>query len=169
MAGRLELESEPGRGSTFRFAAHFALADAAAVLPASDSDRVRTSSERLRILLAEDNAVNQLVAVRLLERMGHDVDVVTDGLQAVTAVGRAEYDLVLMDCQMPNMDGYAATHAIRGLSRGRTIPIVAMTAGAMADERQRCLDAGMNDYLAKPFSAEQLYTLLESLPAPLQA
>ena len=167
MDGRLELQSEPGRGSTFRFTADFAVAVAASVLPRSSDDPIRTSTHRLRILLAEDNAVNQLIASRLLERMGHDVDVVADGRHAVTAVERADYDLVLMDCQMPHMDGYAATRAIRSLGRGRALPIVAMTANAMGDERQRCLDAGMDDYLAKPFSMDCLYQLLEGLPAPL--
>jgi CheY-like chemotaxis protein len=167
MDGRLELQSEPGHGSTFRFTAHFAVAAATFVLPSSSHVAIRTSTHRLRILLAEDNAVNQLIASRLLERMGHDVDVVADGRHAVTAVERADYDLVLMDCQMPHMDGYAATRAIRSLGRGRTLPIVAMTANAMGDERQRCLDAGMDDYLAKPFSIDRLQQLLEDLPAPL--
>jgi PAS domain S-box-containing protein len=165
MGGRLEIESEPGRGSTFRFTAPFAVTAASAVSSESSQQLIRASTHPLRILLAEDNTVNQFVASRLLERMGHDVDIVTDGRQAVTAVERDDYDLVLMDCQMPNMDGYAATRAIRSLRRGRTLPIVAMTASAMAEERQRCLDAGMDDYLAKPVSVERLYQLLENLPA----
>jgi PAS domain S-box-containing protein len=169
MGGRLELRSEPGQGSTFRFTAGFAVAAVAGVLPGSSQGSIRPSTRRLRILLAEDNAVNQFIASRLLERMGHHVDVVADGRQAVTAVERADYDVVLMDCQMPNMDGYAATRAIRSLNRGRAVPIIAMTANAMAEERQRCLDAGMDDYLAKPVSAEQLYDALEGLPTPLHS
>jgi CheY-like chemotaxis protein/anti-sigma regulatory factor (Ser/Thr protein kinase) len=169
MGGRLELRSEPGQGSTFRFTASFAVAAVAGVPPRSSQGSIRPSKRRLRVLLAEDNAVNQFIASRLLERMGHHVDVVADGRQAVTAVERADYDLVLMDCQMPNMDGYAATRAIRRLGRGRALPIIAMTANAMPEERQRCLDAGMDDYLAKPVSAEQLSDALESLPTPLHS
>jgi CheY-like chemotaxis protein len=97
--------------------------------------------------------------------MGHRVDAAWDGQQAVMAVEQTEYDLVLMDCQMPNMDGYEATRAIRRLARGRRVPIVAMTANAMADDRQRCLEAGMDDFLAKPVSTRHLYDLLEGLHA----
>jgi CheY-like chemotaxis protein len=81
-------------------------------------------------------------------------------------VQRNAYDLLLMDCQMPVMDGYAAARAIRGLEQGQRIPIVAMTANALADDRQRCLDAGMDDFLPKPVSTQQLYNLLEALRAP---
>jgi PAS domain S-box-containing protein len=167
MGGRLELLSEPGRGSTFRFTVSLAVAAVAAVSSPTSQGPIRPSKRPLRILLAEDNAVNQFIASRLLERMGHHVDVVADGRQAVTAVERSDYDLVLMDCQMPTMDGYAATRAIRSLKRGRSMPIIALTANAMAEERRRCLDAGMDDYLAKPVSAEQLYDALERLPTPL--
>jgi CheY-like chemotaxis protein len=121
---------------------------------------------QLRILVAEDNAVNRLVAIRMLERMGHHAEAVCDGQQAVAAVQRNAYDLLLMDCQMPVMDGYAAARAIRGLEHGQRIPIVAMTANALADDRQRCLDAGMDDFLPKPVSTQQLYNLLEALRAP---
>jgi PAS domain S-box-containing protein len=161
MGGNLELESEPGRGSTFRFSVNFPLA--ASTAPSRPAqDRIPVSARRLRILLAEDNAINQKVAVRLLERMGHQVDVTWNGQEAVAAVEQREYDLVLMDCQMPEMDGFAATRAIRGLPRGRQLPIIAMTANAMAEDRQRCLDSGMNDYLSKPVSKERLHELLES-------
>jgi len=116
--------------------------------------------------VAEDNPINQKVALRLLERMGHQAGAAWDGQQAVAAVEQTEYDLVLMDCQMPNMDGYAATRAIRQLERGRRLPIVAMTANAMADDRRRCLEAGMDGFLAKPVSTQHLYNLLEGLRSP---
>ncbi|HEV3333810.1 MAG TPA: ATP-binding protein [Bryobacteraceae bacterium] len=161
MGGNLELESEPGRGSTFRFSVNFPVAASAAPSrPAQD--RIPVSARSLRILLTEDNAINQKVAVRLLERMGHQVDVAWNGKEAVAAVEQREYDLVLMDCQMPEMDGFAATRAIRELDQGRQLPIVAMTANAMAEDRQRCIDSGMNDYLSKPVSKERLHELLES-------
>lgn len=102
--------------------------------------------------------------MRLLERMGHHVDVAGDGEQALAAVRDSEYDVILMDCQMPVMDGYTAARAIRSLRGGRLLPIIAMTANAMAEDRQRCLDAGMDDYLSKPISIERLHELLETLP-----
>ena len=108
MKGRLEIESEPGCGSTFRFTIRFPIAAERAVPERTFQDRIAQSSRRLRVLLAEDNPVNQRVAVRLLERMGHQVDVAGDGKQAVAAVNDVEYDVVLMDCQMPEMDGYTA-------------------------------------------------------------
>ena len=161
MGGTLELESEPERGAAFRFSASFPVAAHSAAPSRPAQDRIPTSKRRLRILLAEDNAINQKVAVRMLERMGHQVHVAWDGKQAVAAVEQFEFDLLLMDCQMPEMDGYAATRAIRLLDRGRQLPIVAMTANAMAEDRQFCLESGMNDYLAKPISTERLHDLLE--------
>ncbi|MBF0268699.1 MAG: PAS domain S-box protein [Alphaproteobacteria bacterium] len=111
----------------------------------------------LRILVAEDNPVNQQVAVGLLKRLGHLADVVGNGLEAVNAVRNFKYDLVLMDVQMPEMDGLEATGAIRKLSGGRgSLPIIAMTANAMRGDDERCLAAGMNDYLSKPIDRKKL-------------
>jgi CheY-like chemotaxis protein len=166
MEGKLQLESEPPCGSTFSFTVRLPIAAVAeAPAPAAEC-RLPRSQRPLRILVAEDNPINSKVALRLLERMGHRVDAAWDAQQAVAAVEQTEYDLVLMDCQMPNMDGYEATQAIRRLARGRRLPIVAMTANAMADDRQRCLEAGMDGFLAKPVSTRHLYDLLEGLRAP---
>jgi PAS domain S-box-containing protein len=162
MGGKLEVQSEPGRGSTFVFAGIFAVVARSAAPARPAQDRIRVSQRCLRILLVEDNVVNQKVAVRLLERMGHKVEIAGDGRQAVAAVQVVEYDLVLMDCQMPVMDGYAAAQAIRQLECGRQLPIIAMTAHAMPEDRRRCLDAGMDEYLAKPISTDKLYDLVET-------
>jgi two-component system sensor histidine kinase/response regulator len=116
----------------------------------------------LRILVAEDNRINQLLIVRMLEKAGHRVDVVGNGSEALAALERASYDLVLMDCQMPEMDGFEATSAIRATERqtGAHVTIVALTANAMEGDRERCLAAGMDDYLAKPITRQALTAAL---------
>jgi signal transduction histidine kinase/DNA-binding response OmpR family regulator/HPt (histidine-containing phosphotransfer) domain-containing protein len=126
---------------------------------------VPESQGRLRILLAEDNPVNQVVAVRMLQKQGHKVMVVGNGRDALTALDQQPFDLVLMDVQMPEMDGLEATGQVRQRERGtgRHIPIVAMTAHAMTGDRERCLAAGMDDYVAKPVQAEELHAALARL------
>jgi len=119
-----------------------------------------------RILLAEDNAVNQHVALRQLKRLGYSADVATTGVEVLEGVARTRYDVILMDCQMPEMDGYEATKRIRDSSNnfGR-IRIIAMTANAMQGDRERCLEAGMDDYISKPVSIEKLRAALEGQEA----
>ncbi len=131
------------------------------------------TSTGLKILLAEDNIINQKVAVRMFERLGHRVDVVANGLEAVEALSRIGYDLVFMDCQMPEMDGFEATREIReqeqsgGLgpppvqSSRRRIPIIAMTANAMQGDREACLQVGMDDYVSKPVTSDALAVVFE--------
>lgn len=119
---------------------------------------------RLRILIVEDNEVNQKVAVALLVKLGYSADVAGNGKEALEALGSGEYSLVLMDCQMPVMDGYETTRAIRSEEMPlaiRVIPVIAMTANAMEGDRQRCLEAGMNDYLPKPISPASLSAVLD--------
>ncbi|MDO8605282.1 MAG: PAS domain S-box protein [Phaeospirillum sp.] len=126
-----------------------------------DAGEAQPQGRRLRILVAEDNPVNQQVAMGLLRKFGHTVDVVGDGLEAVEAVRLLPYDLVLMDLQMPEMDGLEATRTIRALpGHLARIPIVAMTANAMRGDEQRCLDAGMNGYIAKPIDRRKLMEVL---------
>jgi CheY-like chemotaxis protein len=114
------------------------------------------------VLLAEDNAVNQKVAVRMLERLGCHVDVAANGREAIEMLDKFPYDVVFMDCQMPEMDGYEATGEIRRRTVSqRRIPIVAMTANAMQGDRDRCLAAGMDDYVPKPIREPDLATVLQ--------
>jgi two-component system sensor histidine kinase/response regulator len=124
---------------------------------------LRESRGRLRILLAEDNRVNQVLAVRLLEKRGHEVAVAGNGEEALEALDKQAFDLVLMDVQMPEMDGLQATAAIRKseMKSGKHIPIIAMTAHAMAGDKDRCLEAGMDDYITKPIRPEQLDDVLK--------
>jgi two-component system sensor histidine kinase/response regulator len=126
---------------------------------------VREARRPLRILLAEDNAVNRLVAVRTLEKCGHSVVVAVNGREAVAAQAREGFDTILMDVQMPELDGLEATALIRKAEAGtgRHVPIVALTAHAMREDRERCLSAGMDEYLAKPFNARDLLETLDRL------
>ena len=122
----------------------------------------------MRLLLAEDNPVNQKLAVTLLERWGHTVVKANNGREALEAVQRQPFDLVLMDVQMPEMDGFEATAAIREMEKGTVthIPIVAMTAHAMKGDREHCLEKGMDGYVSKPLQPAVLFDLLESLTLP---
>lgn len=115
----------------------------------------------LRILVAEDNPTNQTLALRLLEKHGHSVVIASDGEEALAAYAPGRFDVILMDVQMPKLDGLAATRALR--RNGAAVPIIALTAHAMAGDRERCLAAGMDDYLTKPVSADQLFAMLDSL------
>ena len=169
MGGALEAESEPGVGSLFRFSIEVPLeSEPAAVAPAPDvrgGDAPRTS-DALRILVAEDNAVNQLVMRHLLGKMGHEADVVSDGAEAVEAALRRPYDVVLMDVQMPVMDGVAATRRIAERLGERRPRVIAVTAHAMRGDRERYLEAGMDDYVSKPVAREALQAALARCPQP---
>jgi CheY-like chemotaxis protein/HPt (histidine-containing phosphotransfer) domain-containing protein len=155
MGGTIGVESAPGKGSTFHFDVMLTLprgdmAPAAAPVPEG-------AVAPRRILIAEDNATNRLVATRMLERMGHRVEAVEHGRAAVEAVQRGGFDLVLMDVMMPEMDGLAATEAIRRLGGAAAgIPIIGLTANAMAADQERCLAAGMTHFETKPISASRL-------------
>jgi two-component system sensor histidine kinase/response regulator len=143
-------------------------AASAAAKPARDTKAARVGS--LHVLLAEDGLVNQRLAIGLLKRQGHTVTVAVDGQEAIDAVAQDDYDLVLMDVQMPELDGLEATRLIRAAEKetDRHVPIIAMTAHAMKGDRQRCLDAGMDDYLSKPIRAQQLIDVIDNLLAKTQ-
>jgi PAS domain S-box-containing protein len=163
MGGRMEVESEPGQGSSFRFIAPFAslpesrCESLAALAPGSELTEILRGK---RILLVEDNEMNQQVASEIMARAGMAIRIVDDGQKAVSEVSSRPYDLVLMDIQMPVMDGLAATRAIRALPDLRQLPIIAMTAHASQEEKERCLAAGMNDFLTKPFVPALLFQVL---------
>jgi two-component system, sensor histidine kinase and response regulator len=129
---------------------------------------LRERRRRVRVLLAEDNPINRMVAERLLKKRGHTVVAVGNGREALAAVIKESFDILLMDVQMPEMDGYEATAAIRAYeqTRGRRTPIIALTAHAMKGDRERCLAAGMDAYISKPIAAEELLARIEDLLAP---
>jgi PAS domain S-box-containing protein len=172
MGGRIGVDSQEGQGSTFWFTASFELTApaepvspqeererAVVALPAAAPKREQDRVQGARILVAEDNATNREVILAQLRKLGYEGEAFPDGAEAVEAIEKRRYALVLMDCQMPVMDGYEATRRIRASNHPR-LPIVALTASAMSSDRERCLREGMDDYLAKPVDLTRLAQML---------
>lgn len=188
MGGDIGVESTPGCGSQFWFTvdlgyanspgffdvepAQRALANLACARQSADGDSGCATAEkkRVRILVAEDNLTNQRLTELLLKRLGYEALIVSNGVEAVQAAKAVSYDIILMDCHMPEMDGYEATGRILKSSHNATKPVViALTASAMSGDRERCLAAGMDDYLSKPITARVLADKLEHWVARMQA
>jgi CheY-like chemotaxis protein len=166
MGGRLWVESCLGEGSTFRF--ELPLPEAAAVCAIHrDASLVTRLPQGLRVLVAEDNAINRKVTGAIVSRAGAQVDIAVNGKEAVELHQANPYDVILMDCQMPEMDGYQATVRIRSMDGAASLaPIIGVTANAFQEDKERCFSAGMNGYVAKPLTRQ---SLLEAIMAQVGA
>jgi len=168
MGGEINVDSEPGKGSDFWFSAMLkkSSSDSIKNKPSNEIINLTADSIKLKILLAEDNIVNQKVASIHLQTLGHEVEIAKNGKIAVEMFENKNYDIIFMDVQMPEMDGFEATQAIRNIEKNsgkaEKIPIIAMTANAMQGDKEKCLEAGMDDYISKPFTATSLLKILQT-------
>jgi two-component system sensor histidine kinase EvgS len=166
MGGRLNIESEPGEGTEIHIVIPFARAEQSGADAIAETERTETKRRGLRILLVEDDPSNQFPLMKFLEKAGHEPTLAENGGQALETMTQGDFDLVLMDIQMPVMDGAQATRAIREsetLGGRRDIPIIALTAYAMAGDREKFLDMGMNGYLAKPVEMKELARVIDEV------
>jgi signal transduction histidine kinase/ActR/RegA family two-component response regulator len=167
MGGSIHADSAPGHGSTFWFEVPLEAALDPAPAAAAATAAPAAAPRQAHVLVVEDNAVNCMVVQAMLERLGMTVTLAHDGAQAVAAMQAHDVEVVLMDCQMPVMDGYEATRRIRSAGHARAqVPIIALTAHALAEDRQRCDAAGMNDYLPKPVTSDALARVLHRYLGP---
>lgn len=171
MNGRIGVTSQPSQGSTFWFELPLPISEHKKIQSSPPSQLSKTSTCALAILIADDNVTNQLVATQMVKRLGHRSRSVPDGKAVLQALQEEHFDLILMDCHMPGMDGYQATQEIRKSPEAWSqIPIVALTSSAMSEDRDLCFQAGMTGYLAKPMSLAELNEAIESaLPEQLKS
>ncbi|NET70090.1 MAG: response regulator [Sphaerospermopsis sp. SIO1G2] len=168
MSGQIGVESIPEQGSKFWFTVKLEYVDKPvdkSSLKANNNHQTKNIPQSIlikigKILVAEDNQVNQKVIKNQLKRIGYDCDIVENGQVAINKLQKESYNLILMDCQMPILDGYDATKIIRHQEANQNIIIIALSASAMTDDKQKCLNAGMNDYLSKPCSIDELQTMI---------
>ena len=176
MHGQITVTSSENEGSRFvvtlPLTADHDRNPKADITPARRATDTMLPARHCRILLVEDNRVNQIVASALLQKLGHEVDLAENGERALAALAARPYDMVLMDCQMPVMDGYEATRRIRQHPEWQHLPIIAVTANVMAGDQEACIAAGMDDYITKPYSRQLLDEIIRrwasripSLPA----
>jgi CheY-like chemotaxis protein len=162
MGGAIGVDSQPGRGSSFWFTVQCRRGEVPTVCAPPTQPMIESTGRKLKILVAEDNAMIRILIAKLLKKRGHVADMVVNGKEAVAAVGLTFYDLVLMDMHMPEMDAVSATQIIRGLTGPeRLVPIIALTGNALVGQRESCLAAGMSDYLSKPFEAVDFYKMID--------
>lgn len=161
MDGSIHVESQPGVGSTFSFTIQLMPGSQSQAKKIDEPQYNQKENDSIQILVAEDNRTNQLVVSAMLKRLGYQFDICDDGQQAFEAINKKHYDLILMDCQMPILDGFAATKKIRGQGNQPELTIIALTAGATTKEQKECYDAGMNDFLSKPITMNVLKDTLE--------
>ncbi len=165
MGGTLRAESQLGEGSVFTLEIPLPFREHSGQMPSSENQAL-SNGDGQAVLLVEDNPVNQTVIEAMLRSLGYQVSLVGDGQQALQSFADHDYAAILMDCRLPLMDGYEATRQIRQQAKGRNVPIIALTANALQGDREACLTAGMNDYLAKPFKRADLQRILQRwLPA----
>ena len=165
MNGEIGVDSEEGKGTTFWFNLAFGNAGNDLISGKNDDKKEKLDKSSLNILLAEDNPINQRVALFNLKKMGHQVDIAENGKIAVEFFSKNKYDIILMDIQMPEMDGLEATKQIRNWEKKnqnkRIMPIIAMTANAMRGDKENFINQGMSGYISKPFKIKELETILK--------
>ncbi len=160
MDGDITVESELGKGSTFECTVTFGEAKNPPTVTLHEATHTIDELSGIKVLLAEDNEINRIIATELLEKLGCHVTCANDGLEVLEKIAEEHFDIILMDIQMPNLDGLTASRHIRADRRHDTVPIIAVSAHAMQEDRQKSLEAGMQEHITKPFDPPKLYATI---------